>query len=139
MLLVQHQCFFQQRQVTKQTPFFGQGWGLQQNVIFYSLCFAKCEKLSLFCCWPFFGQSLVDVQKHCKIRISAHLKSPNKLHIHKHYRNSVFIFAHPTKWVYNYAFTALFSPLGTFQSVFALSQENTPRQGLLGGSDVFCT
>ena len=38
-----------------------------------NLCFPKCEKLSFFGV-PFFGQILVDVEKHYKIGISALFK-----------------------------------------------------------------
>ena len=55
----------------KHKPFWSRGV-LQQNVFFVNPCFAKCEKLS-FLRGPFFGQSLVDVQKHYKIGISAHV------------------------------------------------------------------
>ena len=61
----------------KNTNFWSKG-ELQQNGLFkYNLCFAKCEKLSFFC--PFFGQSLVDVQKNTiKISISAHFQSKKR-------------------------------------------------------------
>ena len=52
----------------KNTNFWSKGV-LQQNGFFYQPVFCKCEKLSFF--WPFFGQTLVDVQKHHKIGISA--------------------------------------------------------------------
>ena len=53
----------------KNISFWSNG-GLQQKHYIYNLCLAKCEKLCFF--GPFFGQFLVDVQKHYKIGISAH-------------------------------------------------------------------
>ena len=61
---------FKKTQVEKHQ--FGSKGGLQQNVFFNNLCFAKCEKLS-FCLtlsWPIF----VDVQKQYKPGISAHFE-----------------------------------------------------------------
>ena len=40
------------------------------------MCFAKCERFSFVC--PFFGQILVDVQKHYKIGILAHFQKQKK-------------------------------------------------------------
>ena len=59
----------------KNTIFWWKG-GLQQNVFFINLCFAKCEKLSFFL--PLFCPILVDVQKHYKNRyFSTFLKATN--------------------------------------------------------------
>ena len=62
--------FLVSKQTTLKTQFFGQEWGCNET-FFYQPVFAKCEKLSFFL-GPFLGQSLVDVQKHHKMGISAH-------------------------------------------------------------------
>ena len=62
-VFVEHQCFWFQKTQVENTNFWSKG-ELQQNGFFNNQCFERCEKLSFF---PlFFGQILVDVQKHCK-------------------------------------------------------------------------
>ena len=68
---------FKKKTKLKNTRFWSKG-GLQQNGFFMNLCFAKCEKLSFFG-GPFFGQILVDVQKHYKNRYFSTLKKGKKL------------------------------------------------------------
>ena len=61
----QHQCFcFQNKQVEKHQ--FLVKRGLQQNVFFYELCSAKCEKLSFF--GHFWGNFWLRFKKHYKHR-----------------------------------------------------------------------
>ena len=72
-VFVQHHCFwFHKKNKLKNTNFWSKG-GLQQNVFFMNLCFAKCEKLSFFG-GHFFGKFWLKFRKHCKIGISALLK-----------------------------------------------------------------
>ena len=68
--------FLVSKNTSWKTPIFGQKGSCNKTIFLNNLCFAKCEKLSFFV--PFFGQILVDVQKHYKIGISAHFEKPKK-------------------------------------------------------------
>ena len=76
-VFVQHHCFwFQKTQVEKH--FFFRNMGVQHNVFFINLCFAKCEKLSFW--GGIFCKFLVVFQKHYKKR---HFSTFFKANIYK--------------------------------------------------------
>ena len=52
-MFFQHQCFWSQKTMLKNTKFWSKRGGCNKAV-FMNLCFVKCEKLSFF--GPFFGQ-----------------------------------------------------------------------------------
>ena len=67
-----HQNFHPSKKTTYQTPSFGEAGGCNKTVIFNNLCFKMWRGFL-----PHFGRNYADVQKHCKIGISA-LEVKNK-------------------------------------------------------------
>ena len=67
MFLVQLECFLSFKKDSFKTQFLGARGGLQQNVFLLITCVLTNVKVMVLF-GPFFGQFLVDVQKHYKNR-----------------------------------------------------------------------
>ena len=76
MFFVEHQCFWFQKTQVKKHQFLVKR-GVATKRFFLITCVLKNAKSYRFF-FPFFGQILVDVQKHCKICVSAHFQKQKK-------------------------------------------------------------